>query len=172
VALLKLEPLGVDEVTEQHRDPFALSLRQERARPQRCGTLALPRGLRFEAWHGLCPTASRTWEEFLYFRNETIAPTTYGPYVALAAPIVAHGLARFHDAMVHGGLTHKALRPYVLHKFLLAHDTVAMRDKVAENIEHLRFKLAQCPSTPEFVELGVEGVVIKEIEHGHLPEAG
>src|SRR5262249_5660420 len=146
VSCLRLKPFhqdsGVGEVTEQQRDPFALSLRQERARPRLYRTLALPCRLGIEARHGLYHTFSHTGEVFVDGRNETIAPATYGPDAALAAAVVTHGVARLHDAMVHGGLTHKALRPYVLYQFLLAHDTVAMRDKVGKNIKHLRFKLA------------------------------
>jgi hypothetical protein len=71
--------------------------------------------------------------------------------------------------MVHGGFTHEALRPYVLYEFLPGHDTIAVRDKISEDIEYLRLNLTRCPSTPEFIELGVEDVVAKKILHGHPP---
>jgi hypothetical protein len=106
---------------------------------------------------------------FVYRHNETIAPTTYRPNEALAAPIVTHSVARLHDSMIQSSPTHEAFRPDVLYDLLSGHDTVTVRDEIGEDIEHLRFNRIQDISTPECVEPGVEDILAKKINHGHSP---
>src|SRR5262245_58162759 len=70
--------------------------------------------------------------------------------------------------MVQGGLTDKTVGPHVLLEFLAGDNTIAMRQKIGQNIEHLRFNAAEDTGAPEFIALGVEAVVGKSVLHGHL----
>ena len=70
--------------------------------------------------------------------------------------------------MVQGGLTAKTLGPHALLEFLAGDHALAMREKIGQNIAHLRFNAAEDTGVPEFIALGVEGIVCKLVLHAHL----
>jgi hypothetical protein len=81
---------------------------------------------------------------------------------------ITNGLTGFHDPVVQRGLTDEALWPDMLQEFFPAHDTVAMLDEIEENIEDLRLDGARGPGVTEFVEFGMQSVVIEKVHHSHL----
>lgn len=56
----------------------------------------------------------------------------------------------------------------MLQEFLPGNDTITMRDEIEENIENLRLDGAQCSRVTEFVEFGMQGVVIEKVYHSYL----
>jgi hypothetical protein len=70
--------------------------------------------------------------------------------------------------MVQRGLTGEALRPDMIQEFLPADHTVPMLDEIEQNIEHLRLHGTRGSGMMEFVEMGMQSVVIEQVHHSHL----
>jgi hypothetical protein len=71
--------------------------------------------------------------------------------------------------VVECGLTDKTLRPDVLQEFLAGDDTVPMLDEIVQNREDLRLQGTWSPGVAQFVELGIQNVVIEQVQHRPLP---
>jgi hypothetical protein len=56
----------------------------------------------------------------------------------------------------------------MLQEFLPGHDTVTMLDEIEENIEDLRLDGTRGSRETEFVEFGMQGVVIEKVHHSRL----
>jgi hypothetical protein len=65
-------------------------------------------------------------------------------------------------------LTDKPLGPDVLQEFLAGDNAVAMLEEIAQDGKDLRLQGTRGPGVAQFVELGIEGVVIEQVQHRHL----
>jgi hypothetical protein len=70
--------------------------------------------------------------------------------------------------LVYGGIADELRRPEVLNQFLLGDDAITMGNEVGEHIEHLGSKWAGMPTVTELIQVHVQGVVTKDIDHGPL----
>jgi hypothetical protein len=54
---------------------------------------------------------------------------------------------------------------------VLRDHTVAVRNKVSKDIEHLWFEFARLAGTAEFIQSGVEFIVPKDVDHACPPRS-
>ena len=88
----------------------------------------------------------------------------HSPNDRLLAAVVADRLAGRLDSSCQGGLTHEAITPDGVEKFLLAHDRAAMLDEVGEHVEHLRFDSDLLATPPEDDAVKVQ-LAVGESDH-------
>ena len=101
--------------------------------------------------------------------NKAIAPAVDRSNDPLDLPIIRHGFAGLHDAVVQQRLAGEQARPEMVQEFLTAHDVVAMLDKIGQDVEDPGFHFAGLPGIAEFIQGGVEFVVPKDINHAAVP---
>jgi hypothetical protein len=89
---------------------------------------------------------------------------------ALRPSTVANGLARCHDAVAQRHFANKLVGPELGQEFVFGDHPITVLDEVEQDVEHLWLKLAELASMAEFVELGVECVVAKDVAHWSFPQ--
>jgi hypothetical protein len=67
---------------------------------------------------------------------KAIATAADGLNDLLGSPVIPHGFARHHNAVVECRITDKLVRPHVLQEFLLQDHPVAVQKKVGQGIEY------------------------------------
>src|SRR4029453_17286580 len=87
---------------------------------------------------------------------------------ALLLSAISSGLAGGCHVLVHGGIADALRRPEVLNQFILGDDAITMRNEVDKHIENLGPKWAGSPAVMEFVQVCVQRIVTKDINHGPL----
>jgi len=73
--------------------------------------------------------------------------------------------AEFGETTGESCFTDKGLGPTLLQQLLLAHYTVAVLEKVQENLKHFGFYRHELPRPPQLTACLIEAVVVKVIEH-------
>ena len=133
----------------------------------RCGLQNLPRGVMCRLrCHWPVPTRASSWD--LDGCDKAIAAAAERFDDALLPSAVPSGLAGGCHVLVHGGIADALRRPEVLNQFILGDDAITMRNEVGEHIENLRPKWAGLPAVTEFVQVRVQCIVTKDIDHGPL----
>jgi hypothetical protein len=100
---------------------------------------------------------------------KAIATSTDGLNDLLGSPIITHGFARHHNAVVECRITDKLVWPHALQEFLLQDDSVAVQKKVSKGIENPGLNLKRAPLAAQFVKMGVEFTITKDINHRLIP---
>jgi hypothetical protein len=67
--------------------------------------------------------------------------------------------------MVQCHLADKLVRPELCKEFVFCDHAVTVLEKVGQNVEHLWLQLAGPVSMAKFIELGVEYIIVKDVEH-------
>jgi hypothetical protein len=80
-------------------------------------------------------------------------------------PAIPNSLPHRRDVTIQRGIPHKLVGPQMLQEFLLKDDPIPMRQQVREHLKRLGLQRHRLPSLVEFIALGVEEVVTKDIGH-------
>jgi hypothetical protein len=97
--------------------------------------------------------------------NKAIAATVQGLDGALHPPAIPKRLANRHDALGQDGITDELVWPDVCEQFVLGDHTMAVVDQVGKHIEDLRFESAGLPVMTQFIQMRIELIFPKEINH-------
>ena len=135
----------------------------------RCRLQHLPRTVMCHLrCHWPVPTQSLVVED-LDGGDKAIAAAAERFDEALLPSAVPSGLAGGCHVLVHGGVADALRRPEVLNQFILGDDAITMRNEVGEHIENLRPKWTGLPAVTEFVQVRVQCIITKDIDHGPPP---
>lgn len=88
-----------------------------------------------------------------------------GLYQSLLPAAVADGLACGHETTVQGGFGHVVLRPNVVEKLLLGHESFMVLHEVSEDIENLRLKVTHLAPAAQLKSFEVKLEVFEHKNH-------
>jgi hypothetical protein len=106
----------------------------------------------------------------LYRGSEAITATVYSlnKTIATSTPTIAYDFTRGANAIGKRPITDEMVSPDLFEENLFRDNMIVVLNKVGEQIEHLRFNLDRHSPIAEFIAVGVELIVTKDVDHPHL----
>jgi hypothetical protein len=109
---------------------------------------------------------------FLHWRNETIPPPTGRGDIPWRLGTVLQGMAGGSNTAAQGIVRDELVRPQALEELIAGDDAVAMRQEIGQDIKDLRSQRDESPASTQFIALGVEAIVAKDIAHRPVSSPG
>ncbi len=102
-------------------------------------------------------------ELFLHRRDETIPTPTGRRDIPWRLETVLQGATCRSNTAAQGIIRDELARPQALEQLVAGNDAVAMPQEIGENIEDLRAQRDGFSGSTQFIPLGVEAIVAKDI---------
>jgi hypothetical protein len=101
----------------------------------------------------------------LHWRDETISTPTDSRDIPRRLGRILQGATSRPNTAAQGVVSDELVRPQALEQLVAGDDTVAMCQEVGEDIEDLRSQRHKCPGSAQFILLGVETIIAKDVAH-------
>jgi hypothetical protein len=112
------------------------------------------------------PEVGRSAETLFHGGHKAIASTGHGLDVTLRLSAITNGAARGSNTPFQGRVTHTPLGPQVLEQLVAQHHTLTVLQQVGKRAKYFGLKPYPYPCAAEFIQRHIEGIVVKDVEHG------
>jgi hypothetical protein len=102
-----------------------------------------------------------------HWGDETVSTPTDSGDIPWRLGRVLQGAACGPNTAAQGVVRDELVRPQALEQLVAGDDAVAMQHEIGEDIEDLRSERDEFASATQFIPLGVETIVAKEVAHHH-----